>query len=179
MSKKQTMAHRLFLLRHAKSYWDDPSIPDHERPLSKRGRKAAFAMRHMMRSKGLVPDLVLVSNARRTLETLKALQPWDDPPVIDATDALYLASAGQILKLLREVNDHVRSVLLIGHNPGLQEFAMLLVGANAETAKSKIARRLAKAYPTGALAEFALSVPWSQIGKGAGQPTRFVTPSEL
>lgn len=132
-----------------------------------------------MRSKGLVPDLVLVSSARRTLETLKALQPWDKPPIIDATEALYLASAAQILELLRKVNDPVRSILLIGHNPGLQELALLLVGTSAKAAEGKLARRLAKAYPTGALAEFALSAPWSQIGEGSRQLVRFVTPREL
>src|SRR6516165_5709318 len=85
MSKRQ-----LLLLRHAKSSRDDPSIADHERPLSKRGRKAAEAMRRMMRSEGLVPDLVLVSPARRTMETLSALQPWDKPPVIDEKQELTL-----------------------------------------------------------------------------------------
>jgi phosphohistidine phosphatase len=124
MSKRQ-----LLLLRHAKSSRDDPSIANHERPLSKRGRKAAEAMRRMMRSEGLVPDLVLVSPARRTMETLSALQPWDKPPVIDEKRELYLATAPGMLQLIRNVSDRVGSVLLIGHNPGLQDLAVLLVGA--------------------------------------------------
>ena len=174
MSKRQ-----LLLLRHGKSSRDDPSIADHERRLSKRGRKAAEAMRHMMRSEGLVPDLVLVSPARRTMETLAALQPWDKPPLIDSQEELYLAPAPRILKLLRNVSDGVRSVLLIGHNPGLQELATLLVGAHTKAATEKHALSLAKAYPTCALAEFALTGPWSKIGEGSGQLTRFVTPREL
>ncbi len=173
------MTRHLYLLRHAKSSRDDPSIPDHERPLSKRGEKAAAAIRHLMRSKGLVPDLVLVSNARRTLDTLKFLRPWEKAPMVDATEALYLASAAQMLKLLRKVDASVHRILLIGHNPGLQELALLLVGTDAKAAEGKLARRLAEAYPTGALAEFAVSVPWSQIGEGSGQLTRFVTPREL
>ena len=173
------MTRQLFLLRYAKSSWEHPSTPDHERPLNERGRKAAAAMRQMMRSKGLVPDLVLVSNARRTLETLNAFRPWDKPPIIDATGALYLASATLMLELLREVNGSVRSVLLIGHNPGLQELAVLLAGAHEKAAEGKRARLMAAAYPTGALAEFELSAPWSEIGEGSGRLTRFVTPREL
>ncbi len=173
------MTQHLWLLRHAKSSRDDPAIPDHQRPLSKRGEKAAAAIRRMMWYNGLVPDLVLVSTARRTQDTMKLLRPWERPPIVDATDALYLASAARILELLRKVADPVRSVLVIGHNPGLQELAMLLVGADAKVAGGKDARRLAKTFPTGALAEFALSAPWSRIGEGAGQLTRFVTPREL
>lgn len=173
------MPHQLYLLRHAKASRDDPSIPDHERPLSKRGEKAAAAMHRMMLSYGVVPDLVLVSDARRTLDTLKSLRPWKKPPMIEATEALYLASAAQILEVLHKVSDSVRIILLIGHNPGLQELAVLLMGADAKAAGGKLTRRLAKDYPTGAFAEFTLTGPWSQIGEGSGQLTRFVTPREL
>jgi phosphohistidine phosphatase len=136
-------------------------------------------MRHMMRSEGLVPDLVLVSPARRTLETLAALQPWEKPPLIDAKEELYLATAPGMLKLLRNVSDSVRSILLIGHNPGLQDLAVLLVGAHTKAGARKRALSLARAYPTGALAQFALTGPWSEIGEGSGKLTRFVTPREL
>lgn len=136
-------------------------------------------MRHLMRSEALVPDLVLVSPARRTMETLAALQPWDKPPIINAKEALYLAPAPRMLELLRNVSDPVRRILLIGHNPGLQELAVLLIGANTKAATGKRARRLAKAYPTCALAEFALTGPWSRIAEGCGKLTRFVTPREL
>jgi phosphohistidine phosphatase len=168
---------QLLLLRHAKSSRDDLSIPDHERPLSKRGRKAPEAMRHFMRSEDLIPDLVLVSPARRTMETLAALQPWDKPPPIEAKEELYLATAPGMLQLLRNISDRVRSILLIGHNPGLQDLAVLLVGAHTKAGAVK--RALVKAYPTCTLAEFALTVPWSDIGEGSGKLTRFVTPREL
>jgi phosphohistidine phosphatase len=146
----------------------DPSIADHERPLSKRGRKAAEAMRHVMRAEGLVPDLVLVSSAQRTMETLAALQPWDKPLLIDAKKELYLATA-----------DRVRSFLLIGHNPGMQELTGLLIGAHTKTGVRKFGLNLAKAYPTCVLAEFALTGPWSEIGEGKGKLPRFVTPRDL
>jgi phosphohistidine phosphatase len=153
MSKRQ-----LLLLRHAKSSRDDPSIADHERPLSKRGRKAEETMRRMMRSDGLVPDLVLVSPGRRTMETLAALHSWDKPPLIDGKEELYLATAPGMLQILRNVGDRVRSVLLIGHNPGLHDLAVLLVGARTKAGTGKRALSLAMAYPTCGLAEFALTV---------------------
>ena len=78
---------QLLLLRHAKSSWDDASMPDRDRPLNARGRRSAAAMRQAMRNLGLSPDVVLVSTARRTMETLEALEPWDETPLIDPIDA--------------------------------------------------------------------------------------------
>ena len=123
--------HQLLLLRHAKSSWDDPKLADRDRPLNKRGRRAAGAMRQAMLDLGLAPDVVLVSPARRTQETLAALEPWDDTPLIEPVEALYLANAPQLLAVLRDVNETVRSVLLIGHNPGMHELAVLLAGTIA------------------------------------------------
>src|SRR5450631_3547106 len=79
----EPMTHHLFLLRHAKSSWDDPGLLDHDRPLSKRGRNAAGLMRQWMASNGVEPDLVFVSTSRRTVETLQALAPWVHPPTVE------------------------------------------------------------------------------------------------
>lgn len=178
-SEKKIMKKQLFLLRHAKSSWEDLSLPDHDRPLSKRGRKAAAAMRELFRSEKISPDLVWVSSARRTLQTLEGLQPWDKKPIVEVKEALYLASAPKILALLRDIPDSAGVVLLIGHNPGLHELAVLLFGGRDHAADDPLAQRLADAYPTGALAQFALDCPWSQIGKGSGRLARFVVPREL
>ena len=104
MSDKRKAPHQLLLLRQAKSSRNIPSTPDHERPLSKRGRKAAQMMGRVMRSEDLVPDLVLASTARRAMETLEALEPWAEQPILDAKKALYLASAPRMLDLLRNLN---------------------------------------------------------------------------
>ncbi|MDI9848480.1 histidine phosphatase family protein [Rhodoblastus sp. 17X3] len=173
------MKKRLFLLRHAKSSWKDLSLPDHDRPLNKRGRKAAAAMRRLVRSERISPDLICVSSALRTQQTLEALQPWEEPPEIKVEEALYLAPAPQLLERLRKIPDSTRAVLVIGHNPGLQELALLLVGGNDHLAEDALRRRLAESFPTGALAEFALDCSWARIGRGAGRLTRFVTPREL
>src|SRR4051794_4815808 len=107
---------QLLLLRHSKSSWDDRDLSDHARPLNPRGLQAATAMRDAMTNLGLCPDLVLVSTAKRTRETLAALEPWPEPPRVEAMDGLYLASASSLLGTLLKVADTVRSVLVVGHN---------------------------------------------------------------
>jgi phosphohistidine phosphatase len=170
---------QLLLLRHAKSSWDDPKLSDHARPLNARGWRSAAAMRRTMHELGLTPDIVLVSSARRTLQTLEALEPWDETPLIEPMDALYLATVPQMLNVLRGVAQTARSVLLVGHNPGLHELAMTLVGAHAMTMSNEMTRRLAEGYPTGALAEFAVAGPWSSLDEGGARLLRFVSPRDL
>lgn len=175
---RRTM-HQLLLLRHAKSSRDDARLADRDRPLSARGRLAAATMRQAMRRLGLAPDLVLVSPARRTLQTLEALEPWDDTPLIEHVEALYLANVLDLLAALRGIAETVRSVLFIGHNPGLHELALAIAGTRALASPDDATRRLVTGYPTGALAEFAIAGPWMQLGAGGGRLTRFLTPRDL
>ncbi|GAA0572589.1 histidine phosphatase family protein [Craurococcus roseus] len=172
---------QLLLLRHAKSSWDDPGLSDHARPLNARGRRAASAMAGAMRDLGLQPDLVLVSSARRTLQTLEALTPFEDNALVEPMDALYLASASQLMDAVRKTPETVRSLLLIGHNPGLHELAVALAGEAAAVrgGKGSAAGRLAEAYPTGALAEFTVGVPWRAVAPGSGRLVRFLSPRDL
>ena len=174
---------QLLLLRHAKSSWDAKGVSDQDRPLSPRGRRAVALMRGAMLDLGLAPDIVLVSPARRTRETLEALQPWDEAPLIEPTAKLYLATAPQLLEVLREMPETARSVLLIVHNPGLHDLSLRLVGgrdAPARTPASDRARtRLAEGYPTGALAEFGIAGSWAQLDTGSGQLIRFLRPRDL
>jgi len=168
--------HQLLLLRHAKSSWDNPSLPDRERSLNKRGRKSAAAMRGAMRDLGLAPDVVLVSPARRTQETLAALEPWDETPLVEPMEALYLASAEQLLAILRGISETVRSVLVIGHNPGMHELAAMLV-AGPPKAPGEMA--LVNGFPTAALAEFSIASPWRHLAAGSGHLVRLLTPRDL
>jgi phosphohistidine phosphatase len=168
---------QLLLLRHAKSAWDNPKLADRQRPLNERGRRAAVTMRRAMRELGLTPDMVLVSTARRTMETLDALEPWDDAPLIEPMDALYLATAPQMLAVLHEVAETVRSVLLIGHNPGLHELAMTLAGPAGLAGDA--GRRLSQGFPTGALADFVVAGHWWELDEGGGRLQHFLTPRSL
>ena len=128
---------------------------------------------------GLAPDLVLVSTALRTRQTLEALEPWDETPLVEPMDNLYLAPATTLLATLQEVNETVRSVLVVGHNPGLHEFAMLLIGAHAMTLGNEQMRRLTEGYPSGALAEFTVPAPWHALTEGGGRLVRFICPRDL
>lgn len=168
--------HQLLLLRHAKSSWDDASLPDRDRPLNKRGCRAAAAMRNAIRELGLAPDVILVSPSRRTQETLAALEPWDETPLVELIETLYLATAPHLLSIVRDVGETVRSLMLIGHNPGMHEFGVSLAGRSS---LNDAAHRLAAGFPTGALAEFAVATPWRQLSAGGGQLVRFLTPRDL
>jgi phosphohistidine phosphatase len=169
------MTRTLVLLRHAKSSWDDPSLADHDRPLTKRGRKAAAAMGALVRAEKIRPDLVYVSSALRTRQTLEGLQPWAHEPDIVVEPTLYHATPSQIFALLHGAPDAARTVMLIGHNPGLHEFAVQLAGAGEEA----LLDRLAESFPTGALAEFTTGAPWPKLDGGAGKLLRLVKPREL
>jgi phosphohistidine phosphatase len=151
--------HQLLLLRHAKASRDDPRVADRDRPLNDTGRRQAKAMRRLMQNLGLAPDLVLVSPSRRTLQTLELLEPWDETPLTEPLEDLYLAEEARILDVLRNVTETVRGVLLIGHNPGLRELAQTLSGSGNN---SRI-----DAFPTCALAEFMVRGAWSDLPVGA------------
>jgi phosphohistidine phosphatase len=168
--------HQLLLLRHAKSSWDEPKLADRDRPLNKRGRRAAGQIRRAMLDLGLTPDVVLVSPSRRTLETLAAIEPWDDTPLVEQVELLYLATAPQMLGVLHGMNETVRSVLLVGHNPGIHELSVQLAGSSVA---DEATQRLAHAFPTGALAEFAIATQWQHLASAGSRLVRFLTPKDL
>ncbi len=167
--------HQLILLRHAKAARGSAGLSDHDRPLTAEGRKAAAAMGAAMRGLGLTPDVVLVSSALRTQQTLDALEPWDDRPNIETLPGLYMASHTQIRDILRELPETVRSVLVIGHNPGIHELAQLL----ARNAAPPELARLADEYPTAALAEFLIGTSWHKTGPAGAALQRFIHPGGL
>ncbi len=168
----------LSLFRHAKSSWDDERLRDFERPLAPRGLKAARRMGRHMLEIGLAPDYVLCSTAVRTRETaaiaLAELGRTDLP--IDYDGALYAAEASALMKRLASIAGDVRHVLVIGHNPGLQELALMLMGSSNAPELREITEKL----PTAALVVLELGITeWSEISAGCGSLVHFMTPRKL
>jgi len=157
----------LYVLRHAKSSWGDPSLPDHERPLAPRGREACAALRRHCDEAGIRPRVVLCSSARRARETLDELaRALGDPDVL-VEEGLYHASREDLLARLRLVAED--SALLVGHNPGLQDLVLLLAAPGA------LRDRVAEKLPTGALATLDVET----IGEGRAELVALVTPRDL
>lgn len=163
---------RLILTRHAKSSWDDPLTPDHDRPLNERGKAAAADLGQWLDSRGYVPDEVLCSDSLRTRKTWSGIAPaLPGTPVLELKPALYHAGPDVMLAVLR----HARGgcVMMIGHNPGIAEFAARL--AAQALPNPDFAR-----YPTGAtlVVDF-VADDWSQVGFGQGVVVDFVIPREI
>jgi phosphohistidine phosphatase len=158
----------LFLLRHAKSSWDDPALADYDRPLAPRGRKAAKRMGRHLTEHGVEVGLVLCSSARRTRQTLELVRPLGE---VRIEGELYGASAEQLLERLQRVAGDVKAVMLIGHNPAIQELTLALAAGSGAGAESK--------FPTGALATLTFTGPWRALVPGRAELTSFVRPREL
>jgi phosphohistidine phosphatase len=169
---------QLLLLRHAKSSWEDANLTDHDRPLDPEGQSAATILRAAIDRLAITPQLVLVSSARRTRETLERLEPLQGAPRIQRSTELYLASPRQILDQLVDVPPEITSVLVIAHNPGLHDLAMMLTGAHGMSLGGQGSKRLARGFPTAALAEFSIAGGWRSLPDGA-RLVRFLTPQDL
>ena len=119
----------LLVLRHAKSSWDDAALDDHERPLNKRGRRDAPRMGELVREHGLIPDVVISSDAVRARLTAEAvIEAARYAGAILLDRRLYLAGPADILSLLRTVGEKAETVMIVGHNPGLEELVAQLTG---------------------------------------------------
>ena len=164
----------LFLLRHAKSSWDDPDLGDHDRPLAPRGVRATALLSDYMSSAPVAPSLVLCSSALRTRQTLDGIRDALDPAVVVHTEReLYAASAEDLLQRVRALDDDIDSVMLVGHNPDIAQLALTLAG------HGKRREDLRGKYPTGALATIAFEGSWGELAPGRGELVDFVTPKQL
>ena len=167
---------RLWLLRHAKSSWDAPNLPDRLRPLAPRGVRAAKAMARHMRAAGVDPDLVLCSPARRAVQTCEGVAPGVPPDTaVEIDEAVYHAEGDELLDRLRQVPSGIGSVLLVGHNPGLQDLAVELVGSG----DPGLRERLVTKFPTGALATIEVQGEWHELTWGAATLVAVIVPREL
>jgi phosphohistidine phosphatase len=168
---------QLVLLRHAKSSWDDPFVEDFDRPLAKRGRNAAGQVAEWFGRHRIRPDLILCSPAVRTRETLALVKDaLGDGAEVDYDKALYLAEPDELLERIRATDDAVTCLMVIGHNPGMQELALGLLGPGAKKNRA----RLEEKFPTAAIARFRVPVArWTELQPGRAALVDFVRPTDL
>ncbi|HEX2727256.1 MAG TPA: histidine phosphatase family protein [Beijerinckiaceae bacterium] len=163
------------LLRHAKSAWPD-GTGDLERPLAGRGREAAPRMGAYLAGEQLIPDLVLVSPARRTQETWALVRPHLGDAAVRTEPRIYEAPAERLLAVARETDAGTATLLIVGHNPGLADLLRLLVGGGDRLALTKAMTK----YPTAGLAVIDLpNGAWRELSPRSGRLDRFVTPKSL
>jgi phosphohistidine phosphatase len=192
----QDPGHTLVLLRHAKSAW--PDMADHDRPLAPRGIRAAPVMGRWLRDAGLVPGQVLCSTARRARETWKfAQEGLAATPPVTFDGRIYDAAAADLLALIREAPSGAGTLLLIGHNPGVGDLAVLLAapagaapadaapadagpgGAGPGSAGAGDLERMRAKFPTAAVAVLRSAGTWHDLAPARARLTAFVTPRDL
>jgi phosphohistidine phosphatase len=170
---------RLYLLRHAKAVPADPALDDHARELTVRGMHDAGAMARYLRKNGFLPGLLLISTSARTRQTADLVLREMDAKT-DYRDALYLAEAGKILGLVQGVPQAVEGVMVVGHNPGLEQLAGLLAREPVRRKERERRDVLEEKFPTAALAVLDFDIgKWRDIQPGTGKLTDFVRPKDL
>lgn len=158
----------LYLLRHAKSSWDDASTPDFERPLSSRGRTACMIIGDFIQERGIDFDLVLVSTAVRTRETIELIKERAKlGGEVRYEERIYEATVSQLIDIIAGIDNDRESVLLVGHNPGIEALLALLTGARERVTTANFAKIELKA------------TEWSANLVGEGTLEWIVRPKEI
>ena len=158
----------LYLLRHAKSSWKDVDLADFDRPLSSRGRRASESIGQFLKSKEIAFDLVVSSPAVRARQTIElVLRTAKMRPELRFDERIYEATSARLLEVISQIENEYKSVLMVGHNPGMQEILLLLTGQNEE-------------YPTAALTKIAFkNLKWTEVGNKKGSLEWIVRPKEI
>jgi phosphohistidine phosphatase len=169
---------KLTLLRHAKSSWDDPVDRDFDRPLNNKGKRAAAVMGRFIQRNGLTFDQILASPAVRVIETLENVEEASGLAMEPTWDRkIYLASSATLLDVLRGARPEAGHILMVGHNPGLEDLIFDLVPDDGiSPARNEVETK----YPTAALAEMTLAIDsWADISEKCGRLDRFTRPRDL
>ena len=167
----------LTLLRHAKSGWDDPSLSDAARPLNAKGRRAAAAIGRHLRATGARFDHVIASPAVRVRQTIDAVASgYGAKPAPVWDQRLYLASDSSLIDVIRGLPDDRASVILVGHNPGLEDLVLALVPSGSGPLRDEAALK----YPTATIAELRFEIDhWAEIAPGTATLATFTRPRDL
>lgn len=166
----------LLLMRHAKSSRDDPALADFDRPLSGRGRRDAPRMGALMAARGWRPEHAIVSPALRTRQTWDLARAALGNVATRHDDAIYEAAATAILAAIRAAPPAARRLIVIGHNPGLEDLSAILASDRSDAAALAALR---EKFPTGALARFAVEAEWRNLAGGGARLTDFVRPKDI
>ena len=167
---------QLYVLRHAKSSWEEPELNDHDRSLAPRGRRAVQALAEYVHVKGIKPVLVVCSSARRTRETLDGVDPGGEQLI---EPQMYSASAEELLARLRQVPDATESVMVIGHNPALQILVLRLADTGHALPDGSDLEAVRRKFPTGGLATLSFEGRWSELAFGSAELVELVRPKQL
>jgi phosphohistidine phosphatase len=170
---------RLYLLRHAKSSWDQPGLPDHDRPLSDRGRQATKVLAQHIQAHRINPDLILCSSSVRTRQTLAGVLPGYEGAIVEA--GLFTAGNEQLLARLRQVDPELQSVMVIGHNPAMQTLTLKLAALETDDrpADAEGLAEIRRKLPTGALVTLKFEAPWEELAPGAAVLLDYIRPKAL
>ena len=170
---------RLYLLRHAKAVPADPALDDHARELTVRGMHDATAMGHYIRKSGYAPQLLLVSTSARTRQTAELVLREIEAEA-DYRDGLYLAEPGKILAAIQAASSAIAELMVVGHNPGMEELASRLAREPVRRKERERRDVLEEKFPTAAMAVLDFDVEkWRAIGPGEGKLADFVRPKDL
>ncbi len=160
----------LYIVRHAKSSWDDPHLDDYDRPLNNRGKQNAPEMGKYLAKSGVQPDLIISSSAKRAFSTAKKIVKelrYDQKEIVKTRD-LYLASIGTTLKIIRQVEDSINSLMIFGHNPGWTDLTNYLSNAYIDN------------VPTCGVVAIEFDINhWVEVDKGKGKLLFFEYPKKL
>lgn len=165
---------RIVLLRHAKADW--PQVSDHDRPLAERGRRDAPAAGRWLAGAGVLPDLTLCSPALRARETWRLFAPeLPQRPKTRYDDRLYEASLGELIAVVNGVDNQVKDLMLVGHNPGMHALAEALAGEADGELRARMHRG---GYPTSAVSVLSLTGPWQSVEHGVATLVAYWTPHD-
>ncbi len=171
---------RLVTFRHAKSGWDQPALRDFDRKLNDKGKRAAATMGRHLRSIDLGFDKVIASPAVRVVETLDAMfDGYGRRPAVSWDRRIYLASAATLVEVVQEAPDEAGTIMLAGHNPGVEELVLRLT-TDAGEEEIRARGEIGEKYPTASVAELIFEVDhWADVDEGGGHLVRFVRPRDL
>ena len=160
------MRRHLVLVRHAKSAWNDESLADHDRPLAPRGAKALPRLQDHLARAADPPEIVLCSTSRRTVDTLEGIRSaLPQHARVETERAIYDAVTDTLLGRLQLVDSDIGCAMVIGHNPTMQDLAMMLVGDGDPDIRAQLSAKL----PTGAAVTLSFDGPWRELGAGTAR----------